>query len=138
MGLQSQLCESGEDALAVFQQTMDSSTGVSRFVCCLMDIRMPPGMSGHECTRLMREWEKQKAAERAAAAGAGADATAALSDSHPRLPIFALTANVLAMQVGFDFYLEKPLNAALLKQQLTRFNIATLDVKSRASAAPKK
>ena len=148
MGLQSQLCESGEEAMSVFRLTLDGSTGVSRFVCCLMDIRMPPGMSGHECTRLMREWEKQQAVEREERVrGGGAEAAvmsiAAGGEPPPRLPIFALTANVLeddrqlAVEVGMDAYLEKPLNAALLKQQLTKFGIATLEVKNRGRTGPK-
>ena len=141
MGLQSQLCESGEDALAVLQHSIDAATGASRFVCCLMDIRMPPGISGHECSRLIRLWEKQRqqAVERA-----GEEGEAAVSGPAHRLPIFALTANVLdddrqlAVEVGMDAYLEKPLNAALLKQQLTKFGIATTGFKSKGSTAPHK
>ena len=139
MGLQSHLCESGEEALSVFKHTLDAATGVSRFVCCLMDIRMPPGISGHECTRLMREWETQQVQERSERRQA-----ATVSGSHTRLPIFALTANVLdddrqlAVEVGMQAYLEKPLNAALLKQQLTKFHIPTVESTRKASTAPKK
>ena len=149
MGLHSRLCDSGEDALAVFKQAVDGSTGASRFVCCLMDIRMPPGMSGHECARLMREWERQQAAQRAERAEATAVEGTTPSQlpppppPPPRLPIFALTANVLdddrqlAFTVGMDAYLEKPLDAAKLRQQLANFHIPTLDAKGKRGTAPR-
>ena len=142
MGLQSQLCESGEEALELFKRTVDGASGVSPFVCCLMDIRMPPGISGHECTRMMRQWEKQQAAERAVGAVRAADAAPSAPPLH--LPIFALTANVLdddrqlAAEVGMDAYLEKPLSTALLRQQLTNFGIPTLDSKGKPKSAPHK
>ncbi|MCV2352480.1 response regulator [Paucibacter sp. Y2R2-4] len=98
MGLQSRLAKNGLEALELCAAQAPDLV--------LMDIQMP-GMDGLECTRRLREMQRQGAL--------------------PSFPILALTAHALesdiaaSLAAGMDEHLTKPLDFVALQARLGRW-----------------
>jgi CheY-like chemotaxis protein len=93
------LCENGQDAVSVLQDSPDG------FDVVLMDCEMPV-MDGLTATRLLRDWEN--------------------SVGHAHIPVIALTAHILKEQLdacrdaGMDDLLTKPIEIKKLEEILLR------------------
>jgi len=108
IGFQADLASNGHEAVAAAERT--------RYAAILMDCQMP-GMDGYEATRQIRRRE----------------------NGHAHVPIIALTAYKLpgdrekCLAAGMDDYLNKPVQATVLRDTLTRH--LTAPPAQRASAA---
>ena len=115
-------CEDGADALAAL--TTAAAAGAP-YHLCVLDMCMPT--PGPAAARAFRKWEAERHAAMAAAAGSGGGASSPpLSPPLPRMPLFCLTANVLAEHrteceaAGFDAFLTKPLRQEHLAELCAR------------------
>ncbi|SFM26001.1 ATP-binding protein [Marinobacter zhejiangensis] len=100
LGFETDAVSNGHDAVQRF------CSGQFNYQVVLMDCQMPV-MDGYEATRTIREWESQ--------------------NGHPRIPIIALTADVLpgtqaaCHSAGMDDYISKPVRREQLRATLSRW-----------------
>lgn len=100
LGFETDAVSNGRDALERY------CSGQFNYEVVLMDCQMPI-MDGYEATRSMRDWESRT--------------------GHPRVPIIALTADVLpgtqaaCREAGMDDYLAKPVRKEQLRTILSRW-----------------
>lgn len=98
LGAEMILAKNGEEALSLYQENPVDLV--------LMDCQMPV-MDGYVATSRIREWENQA--------------------NSPRIPVIALTANVLegererCIAAGMDDYLAKPYSQAQLRETIDRW-----------------
>lgn len=99
------ICASGEEALETYRNAE------KRFTHILLDIRMP-GMDGYECTRRLREIQREM---------------------DQATPILAVTASAMTgdkekcLQSGFDDYLSKPYTTGQFLDLIARWCTVSAD-----------
>jgi len=115
--------ENGLQAVEMFIDNPD------KYEIIFMDVHMP-GMDGYEATRQIRTYEEKLRKKNQCTSFAAGETRSDNRNSHKRIPIIAMTANVFKEDIencinsGMDSHLGKPLDFELVMQKLRDYLIS--------------